>query len=53
MNLLCDGCGRIEKVVLMQDTLMQFECGNVSEITKEDRNGLIWMNRLEKRGLER
>jgi hypothetical protein len=36
MKLLCDNCGKYEKVVLMPDNLMQFECGGVSEITRED-----------------
>jgi len=42
MNLLCDCCGQVEKVVLMSsDNLMQFECGCVSEVTTEDLNELF------------
>lgn len=41
MKLLCDGCGKVENVVLMPDNLMQFECGEVSETTVEDIHELF------------
>jgi len=41
MKLLCDGCGRVEKVVLLPDNMMQFECGNVSEVTRQDLDELF------------
>ena len=41
MKLLCDNCGKYEKVVLMPDNLMQFECGEVSETTIEDMHELV------------
>ena len=41
MRLLCDNCGKYEKVVLMPDNLMQFECGGVSETTIEDLHELF------------
>jgi len=41
MKLLCDECGRYEDIVLMSDNLMQFECGNVSEVTRQDLDELF------------
>ena len=41
MKLLCDGCGRVEEVILMSDNMMQFQCGEVSETTVEDLRELF------------
>jgi hypothetical protein len=40
MKLLCDGCGKVEDIVL-KDGLILFECGNVREETPEDLGELF------------
>jgi hypothetical protein len=40
MKLLCNGCGKVEDIVL-EDGLILFECGNVREETPEDLDDLF------------
>ena len=40
MKLLCDGCGKVEDIVL-KDGLILFKCCNVREETPEDLDELF------------